>query len=103
VGLEELEDPLRSLVDDEAAADLGVGVGRDDRLGPLALEPAPDAVDVEGRAGALALERRVAGLADELGDTEEPAEGLLVERQLRRRRASRSRRSGRTSAPAARA
>ena len=31
------------LVGHEPAADLGVGVGRDDRLGPVALEAAPDA------------------------------------------------------------
>ena len=48
---------------DQPAADLGVGVGGDDRLGALALEAAPDAVDVEGRPGAAALERRVARLA----------------------------------------
>src|SRR5262245_26153495 len=47
VRLERLEDPLWVLVGDEPHADLGVGVGRDDRLAAVAHEPAPDAVDVE--------------------------------------------------------
>ena len=53
---ERLEDPVRVLVGNEPAADLGVRVGRDDRLAALALEAAPDPVDVEGRPGAASLE-----------------------------------------------
>src|SRR4051794_9652080 len=54
---EALEDDLGILVRDEPAADLGVGVGGDDRLAPLPLESAPQSVDVERRPGAASLQR----------------------------------------------
>ena len=60
VRLERLEDPVRILGGDQPAAHLGVGVGRDDRLGAVALEATPDPVDVERRPGAAPLERREA-------------------------------------------
>src|SRR3954451_2361645 len=65
VRAEGLEDPVGILVCDEAAADLGVRMCRDDGLTPLAHEAAPDAVDVERRPDRAPLERRVAGFADE--------------------------------------
>ena len=80
---DELVDPVGILVHDEPATDLRVGAPRDDRLGALALEAAPDAVHVEGRASAATLEHRVAGLADERRHAERGAVRLLVERQGR--------------------
>ncbi len=76
------EDPVRVLIGHEAAADLGVGVGRDDRLAALALEPAPQAVDVERRPGAASFEGRIAGLAVERGQAEAREIRRLVERQV---------------------
>ena len=96
-GPEPLEDPVGILVGDEPAADLGVGMGRDDRLRPVALEPAPDAVDVEGRPAPAPLERRVADLADERRHAELASERLLVERQGGDRRALERRSAATTS------
>ena len=62
-----------------------MGVGGDDGLGALALEAAPGPVDLEGRAGAAALERREAGLADQRGRTGQLEVGPLVERELAER------------------
>ena len=62
-----------------------MGVSRNDRLGSLALEAAPDAVDVEGRARAELLEDREARLAEEGGHADALAVGLLIERERRER------------------
>ncbi len=64
------ERPDRVHVGDEATADLGVGVGRDDGLGALALEAAPDAVHVERRPGASSLQGQEVGLAEQLRDAD---------------------------------
>src|ERR1035437_4094164 len=60
----DLEGLLRVLVGHQTAADLGMGVSRDDCLWPFALETAPDAVNVQRRASAAALQRGEAGLAE---------------------------------------
>src|SRR5262245_26932950 len=77
-----LEQLLAVLVRHQPAAQLRVSVGRDDRLRALAGEATPDAVHVERRADAGALEDREAGLAiDERCDPDLAPERLLVERQ----------------------
>ena len=75
------EDPIGILVGHEPTADLGMGLRRNDRLAPLALEAGPHPVDVECRSGAAALERRKADLADEGRQPEVGQVGVLVERQ----------------------
>ena len=52
-------------------------------LAALALEAAPDAVDVQRRAGAASLEGQEAGLAEQLGHADAGREVGLVEGQPR--------------------
>ena len=68
----------------EPEAELGPGPGGQDRLGPFALIAAPQAVDVERRAGPAALERRVAGFARQGPHADLLLELPLVERQRRK-------------------
>ena len=56
-------DLLRILIRHQAEAELRAGPGRQHRLGPFALIAAPEAVDVEGRPGPAAFERREAFFA----------------------------------------
>ena len=72
-------DALRILMRHEAARQLGVSLGRQDRLRALARVAAPDAADVERRPAAVALQRRVALLAEHLVHVDGPLVGLLVE------------------------
>ena len=75
--------PHRLLVRDQPERDLGVRVGRDDRLVAGAGVAAPHAVDLGGRAGPDALQRAEAGLAVRPPATRRsPATRCLVERQL---------------------
>ncbi len=76
------EGPARILVDNEPTGQFCMSVGRDDRLAALALEAAPDPVDLERRAGAASLECREAGLARERRRRRSRRGSRLVERQL---------------------
>ena len=75
------DDRVRILVGHEATGDLGVGLAGDHGLLAGAFISAPHAVDLDGRASPLALERRVARLAEcgRGADLFQP--GLLMERK----------------------
>ena len=85
VGLEQLRDLVRILIGHEPHADLRHRDGRQDRLRAFAREPGQQAVDFERRPRPRALERRVAGLAEQLRNAEVLLVLLLVERQRRPR------------------
>ena len=70
------------LVGDQPHADLGGGSGGDHRLRTLVGEAAGDAVDVEGRAGEVALEDAVARFAFESRRAGDLEQHLLVDWQL---------------------
>ena len=76
---EEFGDLAALLVGDQPHRDLGVGFGREDRLGALAGVAAPDAADVQARADARALERRIAFLTSYVLDIQELLVFLQVE------------------------
>ena len=70
VSLEQLGNLVRSLIRHQPHADLRHRDGRQHRLRAFAGEAGQQAVDLEGRPRPGALERRVAGLAEQLGDAE---------------------------------
>ena len=74
---QQLVDPLRRLVRDQAAADLGLGLAGDDCLEALPGETAPHAVDLQGGPGAGPLHRGELRLAVERGDAR-LGQGLLL-------------------------
>ena len=85
VRLEQLRDLVRILIRHEPHADLRHRDGGQHRLRAFAGEAGQQAVDFERRPRPRALERRVAGLAEQLRDAEVLLVLLLVERQRRPR------------------
>src|SRR4029078_8341555 len=85
-GAQALEDHIRILVRHETAADLRVGVSRDDRLAALALEAAPHPVDVERRGTTASLARAEAFLAEQDRQAEMVEVGVVIEGQGREMR-----------------
>src|SRR4051794_27770105 len=83
VAFDQIEDVLGILIGDEAAGDLEVGFARSHSLRAIAHEPAPNAVEIDGRARALTLQRGVAGLAPK-GVRSGLAEEIIVRNAARR-------------------
>src|SRR5262249_44086832 len=91
LALDEREDVVRVLIGDQAAGDLGVGATGCYRLDPVALEPTPETVEVDGRPYPASLQHGVARFAPKRRGIKRCPECLVVERNGRDLRALRRR------------
>src|SRR5438132_650666 len=87
MGAQQIEYRSGILVHDQSTADLGVGMRWDDGLAAIAVETAPQAVDVQGWTRATSLEHGEVRFANEGQNAHRLTVGLLVEGQIGERRA----------------